>query len=139
MQLSACINTPVVQCVTRRIFWPLPPIGLVQPAVCFGSPALSTCLTLSLLPLHLPLLLLLQGACPNIKYHQYVIASTICITHHRALSVFFGRSMPSLAELFSGGPNRDVRVAIYRFVSGTAGARPCDWNLLLSGTVGDLG
>jgi hypothetical protein len=59
----------------------------------------------------------LQGVCPQIKYHQYIIASTICISHHRALSVFFGRSMPSLAQLFSGGPVTNVSVAVYRFVS----------------------
>lgn len=59
----------------------------------------------------------LQGVCPTIRYHQYIIASTICIAHHRALSVFFGRSMPTLAELFSGGPISNVGVAVYRFVS----------------------
>jgi hypothetical protein len=58
-----------------------------------------------------------QGVCPTIRFHQYIIASTICIAHHRALSVFFGRSMPSLADLFSGGPVKNVGVAVYRFVS----------------------
>lgn len=58
-----------------------------------------------------------QGVCPTIRFHQYIIASTICISHHRALSVFLGRSLPTLAQLFSGQPVTDVRAAVYRFVS----------------------
>lgn len=62
-------------------------------------------------------MVLLQGVCPQIKYHQYIIASMVCVSHHRALSVFFGHSMPSLAQLFSGGPVTNVGAAVYRFVS----------------------
>lgn len=58
-----------------------------------------------------------QGVCPTIRYHQYIIASTVCTAHHRALSVFFGRAMPTLADLFSGKPVDDVGAAVYRFVS----------------------
>jgi hypothetical protein len=73
-----------------------------------------------------PLLLLcpvLQGVCPTIRFHQYIIASTICVSHHRALSVFFGNSLPTLAELFSGKPVSNIGVAVYRFVS--ASPRSC--------------
>jgi hypothetical protein len=59
----------------------------------------------------------LQGVCPTIHFYQYIIASTLCTAHHRALSVFFGRSMPSLADLFSGKPVTDVGATVYRFVS----------------------
>lgn len=59
----------------------------------------------------------LQGVCPQIHFYQYIIASTLCTAHHRALSVFFGRSMPSLADLFSGKPVTDVGATVYRFVS----------------------
>jgi uncharacterized membrane protein YdjX (TVP38/TMEM64 family) len=65
------------------------------------------------------------GVCPTIRFHQYIIASTICIAHHRALSVFFGRSMPSLADLFSGGPVKNVGVAVYRFVILALGIALC--------------
>lgn len=54
---------------------------------------------------------------PSIKYYQYIIASTICIAHHRALQVFFGAAMPTLADLFSGKPVGNIGPAIYRFVS----------------------
>jgi uncharacterized membrane protein YdjX (TVP38/TMEM64 family) len=65
------------------------------------------------------------GVCPQIRYHQYIIASTICVSHHRALSVFFGRSMPSLAQLFSGQPVTNVSVAVYRFVVLALGIALC--------------
>jgi uncharacterized membrane protein YdjX (TVP38/TMEM64 family) len=58
----------------------------------------------------------LFGACPTIRFHQYIIASTLCIAHHRALSVFFGRAMPTLADLFSGRPVKDVGTAVYRII-----------------------
>jgi uncharacterized membrane protein YdjX (TVP38/TMEM64 family) len=65
------------------------------------------------------------GVCPQIHFYQYIIASTLCTAHHRALSVFFGRSMPSLADLFSGKPVTDVGATVYRFLLLALGITLC--------------
>jgi uncharacterized membrane protein YdjX (TVP38/TMEM64 family) len=65
------------------------------------------------------------GVCPTIHFYQYIIASTLCTAHHRALSVFFGRSMPSLADLFSGKPVTDVGATVYRFILLALGITLC--------------